>query len=326
VVSAPPDPAHPERNPRLGFALALASTIILSANTVLGKFALGEDGFNPATFGLLWMGSACAYCLLTLAARRRLRELIMPSRLLAAMVVVSLLTGAVQFFGWTGLSLLDPSFAGFLNRFGMVFIILGSVLFLGERLTRWEVAAFVLMTAGGLVSAVSSWENTDTRTGILCILASTLAIAAQRILIKVRLARVDALVTNFYRTLGGAAVIGGWAFATGAARFDAGAGPWAAVLIGAFLGPCLSVWMTYAAYRVWDLSRCTLLVMLQPLLILPGSYVFLDMLPSRMQFVGGLLILAGALALVWLHGRARRTARREGEGAETEERRWKATR
>jgi drug/metabolite transporter (DMT)-like permease len=293
----------PERNPRVGFLLAFTSTALLSANTVAGKFAMGPGGFNSATFSLLWMSGACMFSCGTLAARRRLRDLALPRRLVPAMIIVALFTGVVQFFGWTGLSLLDPSFAGFLNRFGPVFMILGGVVLLGERLTKWEVGAFALVTAGGLISAGVSWNDLDARNGILCLLVSNGAVATQRFLIKATLGRVDALVTNVYRTLGGTLAVGTWVFASGSADFAAGTGHWAAALIGSFIGPCLSVWMMYEAYRVWDLSRCTLLMMLQPLLILPASYAFLGMFPSRMQLVGGLVILAGGLLLVWLHGR-----------------------
>jgi drug/metabolite transporter (DMT)-like permease len=303
-MSQPAD--HSSHRPLKGFTFALIATVALSFNMIAGKYGMSEGGFNATTFAFLWVASTAVYCFLIIALSRGLKGLHVPRHALRIMLVISAITGINQVIGWTGLSLLDPSFAAFLNRAAPVFIILGCVMFLGERLKLFEVMFFLVMIAGGCMSAWADWDNADTRTGIVCVVVACLAVAIQRILIKVSVRHVAPMVVNFYRSLGGAITVGTFALATGQMRFDVGAGYWAAALVGALIGPCISVTLLYKSYRYWDLSKSTMLMMIQPLLVLPASFLFLNMLPSRMQFAGGMIIMAGALGMVWMHSRANR--------------------
>jgi len=292
------------RDPFRGFLYALIATIVMSGSVVLGKFGMQKDGgFNPATFAFLWVGSGAAYCFIALAITGRLGMLRIPRRSVRMVVLISAITGINQYVGWTGVRLLDPSFAAFLNRTAPVFIILCSVVFLGERLRRAEVAAFVVILAGGCISAIKDWHNADTRTGMICIIVACLVVGAQRVLIKICVRRVEPMAVNFYRALGGAITVGTVGLLSGAIDFSVGGGHWAAALTGGLTGPCISVSLLYTSYRLWDLSKSTMLMMIQPLLVLPLAYVWLGMVPTRWQFGGGLIILAGGFWLVWMHGR-----------------------
>ena len=297
--------AAAHRDPLRGFVYALIAAIVMSASVVLGKFSMQEDGgFNPATFALLWIGSGAAYCLVYFAVTGRLGMLRIPRRSVWMVIGISAITGINQYVGWTGVSLLDPSFAAFLNRAAPVFIVLGCVLFLGERLRRAEVAAFVVILAGGCISAIKGWHNTDTRAGMICIFVACLVVGAQRVLIKICVGRVQPMSVNFYRALGGAVSVGTLGLLSGAVEFSADRSHWAAALIGGLTGPCIGVGLLYTSYRFWDLSKSTMLMMIQPLLVLPVAYLFLGMAPNRWQFAGGMVILAGGVWLVWAHRRA----------------------
>ncbi|MFO7900244.1 MAG: DMT family transporter, partial [Planctomycetota bacterium] len=197
-----------------------------------------------------------------------------------------------------------PAFASFLQRFVPVFTILAGVIVLGERLYRFEVAAVLVMVAGGALSTIAEWRIVAVGVGLAMV--SYLIVSAQRLIIKLSVREVEPMVVNFWRTFGGVVSLGLIAGLTGRLDFAVGAARWRALLFGAFIGPCLGVFLLVASYRHWELSRSTLVMMAQPLITFPLAYLFLGTVPSRWQLAGGVVILAGAFWLVRAHGRRHR--------------------
>ena len=295
------------RDSSKGFLLAAAGTSLLAVNPVIGKFCLDvESGFNAPTFAFLWLSWASLYSLVMLTARRKLRALVLPRREIKVLAVIALMTGAVQWLAWQALVFLDPAFMSFLQRFVPVLVILGGVVCFGERLRRSEVAAMGLMILGGLVSTLAEWRVVAVGVGLA--MAAYVIVSVQRLIIKVSVRQVDPMVVNFCRTLGGAISLGCISFLAGAFDFDVGPRRWGLLMLGAFVGPYLGVYLTVAAYRHWELSRATLVMMAQPLITFPLAYVCLGTAPSPWQLGGGGLILLGAFWLTWTHfGASQRT-------------------
>jgi drug/metabolite transporter (DMT)-like permease len=290
------------RDPLRWFLLAAAGSALLAGNPVVGKYCLrGEGGFNVLTFAFLWMALASGYTFGLLAGQRNLRRFAVPRREVPFLVLIGLMTGAVQALGWLALVYLNPAFASFLQRFVPVLTIVAGVLVLGERLRGFELAAIGMMMGGGVLSTAAEWEAVAVGVGLA--MASYVIVSAQRLIIKLSVRRVDPMVVNFWRTTGGAVSLGLLAGLTGQMKFGVEGARWAVLLLGAFLGPCLGVFLLVASYRRWELSRSTLVMMAQPLITFPLAYVALGTVPSRWQLAGGLVILAGAFWLVWVHSR-----------------------
>ena len=85
------DQGVPHSNPRKGFLLALASTILLSVGLVAIKYSLRE--INPETLSLVWATSAAVCAFLFLLLRGFGRELRIPGRLVVPVLVLGLATG-----------------------------------------------------------------------------------------------------------------------------------------------------------------------------------------------------------------------------------------
>jgi drug/metabolite transporter (DMT)-like permease len=200
---------------------------------------------------------------------------------------------------WAGISQLDPSFAAFLWRLLPVLNILSGVLFLRERLQWVEALPLGLMLAGVLASSLGRWEAVGA--GLSLTLAACLLGAAQMLLAKLLVARMEPGSVVFYRLAGATVVIAIWTAASGRVEFDAAWPHWTAVLVGAFLGPCVSHILIFRAYKIWDLSRASLVEIAQPLFVVPLAWAFLGLLPAGRELTGGALILAGAAGLGWLH-------------------------
>ena len=284
---------HKQTNPRKGFLLALAGTALLSTNYITAKYAL--RGFDPWTFSAVWCSAAAVYTFIILLLTGRVKKIALPGKSLTTMLVLGLTTGVTMILAWAGLRLIDPSFATFLWRFSPVLTIALAAIFLSEKLTLRLLAPAVVMIAGGLISTLTRWDVVALGTALT--LLSCVTNAVQRLIVKKAVSKVQVNVIAFYRVLIAAVAITALILLAGKANFNVQGKYWAALLVGAFLGPCASQILMFRSFVYWDLSRASIVVTAQPLFVLPMAYLAFRKLPADMELIGGLIILAGAF---WL--------------------------
>jgi len=283
-----------------GFALATAGMVLLSCNYVTAKTAM--IGFNPKTFAALWYIVATLYSLALTLAMGQGRLLRIQGRELRLMLWLGLTLTMSALLGWAALSMMDPTFNAFLGRFTPMMTILLGVLLLKEHVRPLEWVAISVMVAGGALSTLGGvWKLEGL--AIILTLAASFCTALQFTLGKLGGEKsIPPLVMNVYRTAVAAVVVLGVALVFG--EFDLGqAQPrhWAALLIGALFGPCLSVTLIYSSYQYWEMTRTAMVLTLQPLAVLPMAYLMFDTVPEGTKLYGGLVILSGGIWLVTLH-------------------------
>nr|UCD20310.1 MAG: DMT family transporter [candidate division WOR-3 bacterium] len=280
-----------------GFLYALGGTLLVSTNYITAKYAL--KGFNPETFSLIWTSAAGVYAFIILIVSGRVREIVIPRGTVLGIMTLGLATGAGMILAWSGLSLIDPAFASFLWRFSPVLIILLSVCVLGERLRVVEILAIAVMVLGGALTTLGRWHIVGT--GVILTLSGCVAVAVQMLVVKMNVGKIHPNVLVFYRVFLASIVIGLWTVARGKLALQISTSHLAVALLGAFLGPCASFLLTFRSYRYWPLSRSTILLTAQPLIVLPMAYLAFGAIPAGLELAGGAIILCGAFFLVWLH-------------------------
>jgi len=280
-----------------GFFYALGGTLLVSTNYITAKYAL--RGINPATFSFIWTLAASIYAFVIVLLTGRSKELRMPRNAVVSIAILGLATGSGMILAWSGLALLDPSFASFLWRFSPVLIIALSFFILGERLRVVEVAPISIMVLGGAITTVGRWHIVGT--GVVLTLMGCVAVAVQMLVVKMNVRRIHPNVMVFFRVSLAALITGLWGTINGKLDFDISLSYLLVALLGAFLGPCASFLLTFRSYRYWDLSKSSIVLTGQPLLVIPMAYVAFGKLPSVYEMLGGLVILGGAFWLVWLH-------------------------
>ncbi|UCD36732.1 MAG: DMT family transporter [Fidelibacterota bacterium] len=287
-----------------GFLFALSGAVLLSTNFITGKYAL--EGFHPETFALIWTAAASFYSLMIVLFTGGWEQLALPWSSLRSLIFIGIATGIGMLLGWTALDQLDPSFTAFLGRFRPVLIIVLSFIILGERLASRELLPIGMMIAGCIFSAVGRWEIVGT--GIVLAMSAAFMAAIQQVIAKIAVARAHPNVMVFYRVVIAFVIIGTWNLLAGRADFDVELSYWLVLLLGALLGPTLSFHLMYRAYRYWELSRASTVIIAQPLIVLPLAYVFLGTLPAEREMIGGFIIMAGAAWLGLIHFSAGRKA------------------
>ncbi|MGD8979672.1 MAG: DMT family transporter [candidate division WOR-3 bacterium] len=280
-----------------GFLYALGGTLLVSTNYITAKYGL--KGFNPETFSLVWTLAASFYALIAVIVSGRVRELAIPKKKVRSILLLGLATGSGMVLAWSGLSLLDPSFASFLWRFSPVLIIILSVFILGERLRLIEAVPIGIMVLGGAMTTYGRWHIVGT--GVILTLLGCVAVAVQMLVVKLNVKEIHPNVLVFYRVSLAALFIALWSAMAGKLNFEISAPHLAVTLLGAFLGPCASFLLTFRSYRYWELSRSSIVLTAQPLFVLPMAALVFGTIPTGLELAGGFVILGGAFFLVLLH-------------------------
>ncbi len=284
---------RPCTDPEKGLLYSLGGAMLLSTNFVTAKYGL--KGFNPETFSFVWTTAAAMYSFLIAISGKSSRNQIFPRKKMKEMLALGIITGIGMIMTWSGLASLDPVFSSFLWRFLPVLTILAGILFLKERLTNKELIAMLIMLSGSLVGVVGRWEIVGT--GVVLTLLAGCAATAQLLIAKTQIEKIHPSVLVAYRVGIGAAITGVWVFSTGKADFSVDSSYWYVTLLGAFLGPCASFHLIFRSYQYWSLSQSSILLTMQPLLVLPLAYLFLGSFPTPKELLGGTVILSGALCL-----------------------------
>ena len=290
----------------LGLIYALLGTLAVSTSYVTAK--RGLEGFNAATFSLVWTGAAAGYALLLVLITGPARALAAPAACRSRIGWIGLATGASMLLSWAGLDRLDPTYAAMLWRFSPgITLLLGFVVH-GERLSRGAGPLAALMLLGGVISTLG--QGRVALTGVVLTLLACLAVSAQFILAKSVLARMAPLALVFYRNGLGVAPIALWGIAAGQLNFDVAPRYWVVTLAGALLAPCASFILYFKALRLWGVAPTSVVQTIEPLFVLPMAWWWLGRILAGKELGGGALILGGAIGLVILHARPARTGRR----------------
>lgn len=286
------------RDPFKGFLYALGGTILVSTNLVTAKYGL--IGFNPETFTLIWSGAAALYAFVIVLAAGHRHEIVSSSSHNTMRIIgMGLAASFSMMLAWQGLDRLDPSFASFIWRFQPVLAIIFGVFLLNEKLFAKELFPIAIMVFGGCLSTLGRWNVVGSGT-VLTILACC-AVTSQMLIAKTLSSKIHPNVLAFYRVAIGTVFIASWTFLTGKADFDVEPLYWLVTLLGAFLAPCASFFLTFRSYRYWELSRASMVKTMQPLLVLPMAYIVFGTIPTGRALLGGVLILMGAFWLSWIH-------------------------
>lgn len=293
-----PDAADRHPSHRTGFLLALGSTVALATNYVTAKHAV--TGLHPETFSFVWTTAAALYVLLIAAATGDAKVWRLPRKTLLPILAIGVSTAISMVLVWHAVMRLDPTFASLLARSTPALSILGGVLLFADRLRPAQVAAMFVLFAGAVVASAGRWDRVEFSAGTLLMLGACTLVALQQVLAKLVAHRVNTDFVAFWRLAIAAPLLGVWILATGKTNFHAPVSCWAATLIGAFLGPCLSHVLLFRSYRYWPFMYSSIVQTAQPLFVLPLALAFLGTFPTEQSLAGGAVILTGGLWLALL--------------------------
>jgi drug/metabolite transporter (DMT)-like permease len=267
---------------------------------------------DPLSFSISQFGLASLFSLAWLLFTRQIGDLkrVTPGQW-TFMVVVSMLFLSAVYTMWIGLSRIPATAASLLNRLEILVVVFLGMALLGDRLRRRETYGAVVMFLGVVVLRYQAPESFSA--GFWMMILSSLLFGVTEVLIKTRVHAIppDTFVfaRNFLAFL--MFMIGAlWRVAMEEGVWWKGLADWDGIQRGlplitttALVGPFLARTLYMHCLRNLDISRAALINQSQPLFVAIYSAILLHTLPSRREWTGGLLIVAGALLLVsWRRG------------------------
>jgi len=208
---------------------------------------------------------------------------------------LSVLFSAAIFFSWTALKFLEPATQSFLSRIKVFMTVILAIIVLKERLHRLEIAGGLLAAVGILVFKFKA--GADVSHGVMLMLISAVLFSAAEIMLKSKVADIPPSLFLFYRNM---AMIPCFAVILRIRGESFGLPDWKTaglVAAASLLGPIIGRGTYIAAIRINSLSRTVLINQTQPLFAGLFGFVLLGSLPTLPEWIGGFLVLAGALVI-----------------------------
>lgn len=208
---------------------------------------------------------------------------------------LSVLFSAAIFFSWTALQYLEPATQSFLSRIKVLMTVFFAIIFLREHLHRLEIIGGIVATLG--IALLKFNAGPDVSLGATLMLISAVLFSTAEIMLKRQIDDIPPTMFLFYRNLAMIPcfavilVIRGESFVL--PDFTVAG----YIALTSLLGPVIGRGTYIAAIRRNSLSRTVLINQTQPLFAGLAGYVVLSSMPSAMEWIGGGLILLGAIII-----------------------------
>lgn len=287
-----------------GETLAILSALAWSAGVIIYK-RLGET-IAPTRLNLMKNLIVLGFLLPSLALfggpAPRLTGVELAITLLSGMIGIAVADSLYL----TALNRLGAARMGILGNFYSPFVILLSVVFLGERLAPLQMLGFVLVTSGVLVVgarvATAPAERRELRRGLMLGVGSIALMALAIVLVKRVLETQPLIWMVALRMVGG---VGGllllflWRRELPWPRPDErGRVRWPIILFGAFVGQYLSMLFWLGGYKYTSASVAAILNESTSIFIVLLAAIFLGEALTRRKLLGVALTISGVACML----------------------------
>ncbi len=281
-----------QRRRRNGLLLAVMGTVLMATNFITIKYAL--RGINPLTFVVIWFGAVSIYGGIYAVIWRppwamQLRRNFRPISAAALLNPVA----AIPF--WFAMQWLEPTVAAFLCLSGTIYAIVLGYLFLGERFTLCS-ATGMLFAIGG-IAFMTYHSGRVELVGMALILGGCFMASLSYMFAKTAIETTDPALIQVSRAVVTAAAGLLLAVVLGQIHTDLAWHYLLVALLGAFFGEFLAHTIFFYALRFVGLSEQATIAAITPLMVAIYSLIFLGMLPTLRQSIGGAVVMIGVLLL-----------------------------
>ena len=211
--------------------------------------------------------------------------------------IVLQISSTVLFFA--GLRLIDPSISAFLQRSQVFFIIILSMVMLGERFSKGEWISSLIIIAGLVLITFHASEISFV--GSLLVLSSTFIGSISIIIVRKIGYHVGSHTFAFIRTitlflfylLYASSVPGSFGLLPIKSMIS--------VMAGAFFGPFLTVISSYRALEYMEAGKVALLRSIQPFFVMISAFLIFRTFPGLRGIMGGMLMVVGNIVFIQMN-------------------------
>ncbi|MGZ2368823.1 DMT family transporter [Ancylomarina sp. YFZ004] len=282
-----------------GSLIALLATITFSNVYIFSKIAMKD--VSLASFGILWFGLALLWNTLFNWYKKNnnsFKNLPKASKRTLLLIACSELIATSAFFVAIQLTP-NPTIVSFLANTSPIFVIILGFFFLKERFSYPEIAGVFLTILGvGLINFTESGFQLKELSSPASLATFTFALfyGISLVLAKSKVKTLPSSMITLYRNIAlwfSFVLYNLYTFELPHYTSESVL----YIFIGSLFGPFLGTILTFSALKYLDASKVTLIITSRSFFIILGSFIFLGILPSQIQFVGGLLTIVGIFVI-----------------------------
>jgi len=281
-------------NPRAGFLWGLASPLTAALIFFLVPMIASEMGLFG--MGPIWFTLGALCYLLVLLFGGKMSQLVPPKGFRFRVFLIGALqaVSTALFFG--ALIVSDPAPTSFLANGTTVFTVIFSAIFLKERLSLGQIFGGLFVIAGALVM---TWAgDAGTTLGAVLILSSALTFSIHSLIVRQITTEVHPASIGFWRCLAIGISFLIVALFKGEPLIPATTQTGLLLVIGAIVGPFLSIFTYYQALKNWGAGKVDLLRASLPLWVLVLVFIEGGELPTPVRLIGGGVTVLGVVLLL----------------------------
>lgn len=211
------------------------------------------------------------------------------------MTIYGMLGGIGGIIWFYSIATLGPNLLAFLMRFSIIFVIILSVIFLKERFNRFEALGMVIAIIGALIMTYTT-ENIII-VGALLVIFMCAMFSVSQLIVKKHITKIDPFVINHIRITFSFFVMLTLAIATSSLQVPSINVIVICAVTGIITG-IIGFGLFFKALQMAELSKLTLVKVLDPFLVVLFSFFILSDIPTQQQFFGGLFIVFGVIILI----------------------------
>jgi len=282
-----------------GTLIALLATLTFSNVYIFSKMAMRD--ITLASFGVLWFGIALMWNTLYNRYKKKpvsFKALPKTSKRTLLLIACSELIATSAFFIAIQLTP-NPTIVSFLANTSPVFVVILGFFFLKERFSYPEISGIVLTLIG--VSLINYTESGFqlrelNSPGSLATFIFALFYGISLVLAKSEIRTLPSSMITLYRNVAlwlGFILYNLYLFELPNYSQES----LLYIFIGSLFGPFLGTILTFSALNHLEASKVTLIITSRSFFIILGTFIFMGILPSQNQFIGGLFTIIGIIVI-----------------------------
>ncbi len=284
--------------PLRGYFFIVGTAFFTAVSYVFGKSV--NKNLNPETVTFFWFSGAAFFSMLTAIMIPSQRSELRHVRKYMTIFVMSSVVTAIGSALWIiSLRTIGPPLTSFLMKFQTLFSLFLGIVFLGERLNRWETVGIILTIAGGLIVAYQ--REVSLILGTLVALLAAFFYSLLSFLVKRFAQHLNMFAVANLRSLGVAVVLFVYLISTG--RFQMpGLRDLTFMILGGVTGAYIAKASQFESIKLIGVSQSTAVMSLESLFVIIFSYFIFNDLPSTIKLIGGIGTIIGVVFLVIFRG------------------------
>ncbi len=286
------------RFPIKGYSFLVCTAFFTALSYIFGK-AVDKD-LNPETVTFFWFFGAFFFSIFAVMSIPSQRNELKRLKRYTTIFLLSSVVTAVGAALWIiSLRTIGPPLTSFLMKSQTLFSLSLGVVFLGERLNKWETVGIIVTIAGGVIVAYQ--REGYLIVGTIVALLSAFFYSLLSFLVKKTAQDLNMLTVANLRALGVAIVAFIYLVISG--RFQIpGSTDLVFMALGGLTGAYIAKASQFQSIKLLDVSRSTAVMPMESLFVVLFSYFIFDDLPSVVKLIGGAAIVMGVVFLVIFRG------------------------